>query len=275
MKTLEKEKRLREFLRDAGAIAVAFSGGVDSTYLLKIASLELGSNALAITAVSPTYPQRERERAVRLASELGIKQILFNTDELRSPEFKRNPPNRCYYCKHTLFRRIKEIAREHGISYVADGSNADDANDYRPGLEALKELGIHSPLKDAEIGKEEIRNRSQALNLPTWNLPSFACLASRFPYGTSITESALEAIEEAETALFDLDFRVVRVRYHGEVARIEVGEDEIGRLLDSELRNKISRSVKAAGFKYVSFDIDGYRTGSLNEMLDKSELNSP
>jgi uncharacterized protein len=274
MNSFEKEKQLRRILDDAGSIAVAYSGGVDSTYLLKIASEELGSRVLAITAVSPTFSQREREKATELAENLGVNQVVFETDEMSNPNFKSNPPNRCYYCKHELFNRIREIAGEQGIEYIADGSNADDVDDYRPGMVALEELGIKSPLKVVGFSKKEIRERSKELDLPTWSLPSIACLASRFPYGTPITSPALRMIEDAENKLIDLGFRIVRVRYHGDVARIEIGEDEISRLIDSTLRRKISDKVKAAGFKYVSFDIDGYRTGSLNEVLDQAKPTS-
>ena len=251
-----------------GSLAIAFSGGVDSTYLLNVAAEELGEDALAITAVSPTYPQRERQRSIDLAKNIGARQILFDSGEMDLPEFKNNPPDRCYFCKKELFLQVKRIACNAGITFIADGSNVDDLQDHRPGMAALKELQVRSPLRECGMTKNDVRDRSKALGLSTWDLPSFACLASRFPYGAPITEDALKRIEQAEAALYDLGFRVVRVRHHGDTARIEIGSDEIDRLLEEPMRIKVISGIKNAGYKYIALDLEGYRTGSMNEVLE-------
>lgn len=274
MKSLKKETELRGFVRYLGELVVAFSGGVDSTYLLKVASEEIGNRTVAVTAVSPTYPQRERLRAERIAEQLGVRHQLIELDETQIDEFKENPPNRCYYCKKELFDKVIEFAAKSGIRYVADGSNRDDLDDHRPGLLALKELEVISPLRQCGLTKDDIRQRSKVLGLETWNLPSFACLASRFPYGTPITIDDLKKVEMAENALFDLDFHVVRVRHHGDTARIEVGAEEIGRLFDEETREVVTASLRRAGYSYITLDLQGYRTGSLNEVLTDSEENA-
>jgi uncharacterized protein len=268
---LNKEKELRGFLRNLGELAVAFSGGVDSTYLLKVVSEEIGDKAVAVTAVSPTYPQRERSRAERTAAEMGVRHHLIKVDETQIDDFRENPPNRCYYCKKELFDHVIDYAAKVGIRYVADGSNRDDLGDHRPGLLALKELEVLSPLRQCGFSKEEIRTRSKALGLETWNLPAFACLASRFPYGTPITIEDLHKVEMAEDALFDLGFRVVRVRHHGDIARLEVGSEEIEKVLKPDIRQTITSSLRRAGYAYVALDLEGYRTGSLNETLTDSE----
>ncbi len=274
MNAEEKENKLRHLIRELGSLAVAYSGGVDSTYLLKIATDELGSRAIAVTATSPTYPERERNRSIEVARQIGARQILFESGEVDIPEFKDNPPDRCYYCKKELFLQVARIARDEEIEFFADGTNLDDLQDHRPGMAALTELKVHSPLRASGMTKEDIRLRSKAHGLPTWDLPSFACLSSRFPYGTPITEEALSQIEKAEKALYDLEFRVIRVRHHGDMARIELGAGELVRLLDESLRSKVVELIKECGYKYVALDLEGYRTGSMNEALDLASRTS-
>ncbi len=275
MRLPEKEAALRSLIRNYRSLALAISGGVDSTYLEKIAAEEIGNNAFAVTAISPTFPEREKVRAVRLAKELGVRHLLIQTRETDIPEFRENAPDRCYHCKRALFRMISDKAKLEGFATIADGSNLDDLNDHRPGSAALAELGVRSPLRECNFTKEDIRKRSQDLGLETWNLPSFACLASRFPYGTPITKKALQKVERAESALFDLGFRVVRVRHHGDLARIEVGSGEVDRLLDSDLRKTVIEGFKRAGYAYVALDLEGYRMGSMNEVLNQTEKNTP
>ena len=274
MTPLEKEQKLRRMIREMGSMAIAYSGGVDSTYLFKIAADEIGSNALAVTASSPAYPARERQRAQELARQIGARQITIESKETEIPQFVQNPPNRCYYCKLDLFQHIAEIAVAEELSWLVDGSTHDDLDDHRPGMAALKQMQVRSPLRECGFTKDDIRQRSKELGLPTWNLPSFACLASRFPYGTTITEEALRQVDLAESALYDLGFRVIRVRHHGDTARIEIGQDEINRLLEGDLRNRVVEAIKEAGYKYVSLDLEGYRTGSMNEVLGNSNWNA-
>lgn len=267
MTALQKEEQLRSLIREFESMVVAFSGGVDSSYLLKVASEEIGDRVLAITAISPTFPEREKARAKRLAQEFGIRHMLMETDELTNPEFSSNSPNRCFYCKQVLFQKIIKIAKHEGIAFIAEGSNLDDLRDHRPGAKAIAELGIQSPLRQCSFTKRDIRERSRQLGLETWDLPSCACLASRIPYGTEITPDLLQRIEEAERILYDSGFKTVRLRHHGEVARIEVGADEVGRFLDSKLREKLVSQLKKVGYPYVTLDLEGYRTGSMNAVL--------
>ncbi|KYO67977.1 ATP-dependent sacrificial sulfur transferase LarE [Thermovenabulum gondwanense] len=268
----EKFKKLEEYLINLKKVLIAFSGGVDSTFLLKVCLDVLGKeNVLAVTARSSTYPSRELEEAKELAKSLGANHEIIVSEELEVPGFSENPPERCYYCKKELFGKLVKIARERGFNFVLDGSNADDAGDFRPGMKAKDELGVKSPLKEAGLTKAEIRALSQKMGLPTWNKPSFACLASRFPYGERITGEKLDRVGRAEEILRGLGFSQYRVRNHADLARIEVLPEEIERFFERSLREKVVAEFKKLGFVYVSLDLTGYRTGSMNEGLKEEE----
>ncbi|AGB40317.1 TIGR00268 family protein [Halobacteroides halobius DSM 5150] len=267
----EKYEELQRIIKELGSTAIAFSGGVDSTFLTKVCHDVLEDKAIAVTAKSSTYPTREFKEAQELAEQIGIKQVVIVSEETDIDEFTDNPPNRCYFCKHELFSRVAEIAKEHEVEYVLDGSTYDDVSDFRPGLKAADELGVASPLKEAKLTKDEIRQLSKRLKLPTWNKPDMACLSSRFPYGEEITKEKLAMVEKAENYLWDLGFRQLRVRHHGDIARIEVAPEERERFFELKRIDAIDEKLKEFGFDYVTMDLAGYRTGSMNEVLDKED----
>ncbi|NFD78671.1 ATP-dependent sacrificial sulfur transferase LarE [Clostridium botulinum] len=262
----DKYNNLINYLKDLKSVAVAFSGGVDSTLLLKAAKEALGDNAISITIVSPYIPKWEIKEARELVDKIGIKSYFVEVPMLE--EIRSNPEDRCYICKKSVFNKIKDLAREKGIKYIIDGTNADDTKDYRPGMRALKELDVKSPLLDNSINKEEIRVLSKELQLDTWDKPAYACLLSRIPYNQKIKEKDLDRIEKAEVYMMKLGFRAVRVRSHGNLARIEVPQKERVRLFNEDILDKISKELKELGFKYVTVDIEGYKMGSLNAEIN-------
>ena len=264
-----KYEALKEYLRSLGSVAVAFSSGVDSTFLLKTAHDVLGDKCIAITAMSCSFPKRELEEAKTFCEKEGIRHITVESEELEIEGFCQNPANRCYICKKELFEKIWDIARKEGLNAVAEGSNMDDNGDYRPGLQAVSELNIKSPLRYAELNKNEIRELSKKLELNTWDKQSFACLSSRFVYGEEITKEKLSMVDKAEQLLLDLGFHQLRVRIHGTIARIEVLPDEFPKLIEEKNRLKIVTEFEKYGFTYISMDLKGYRTGSMNETLKK------
>jgi uncharacterized protein len=262
-----KEARLYEALADLPALIVAYSGGVDSAYLAYAATRVLGRGALCVTAESPSYPERHRQIAVDLARQFGFNHEFIHTDEMARPEYRANPANRCYYCKQELYTRLSSIARERGIAVIVDGNNADDRGDYRPGRQAAREFGVRSPLDEADLTKDDIRQLSRHAGLPTWDEPASACLSSRIPYFSEVTDEKLRMIERAEAVLRSLGFRICRVRHHDALARLELGRDEIARALDPEVAATIDRELRAIGYLHVTVDLRGYRLGSLNDAL--------
>jgi pyridinium-3,5-biscarboxylic acid mononucleotide sulfurtransferase len=262
-----KQARLRELLEAMDSIVVAYSGGVDSAYLACVAAEARPGRVLCVTADSPSYPRHHRELALRIARDFSLPHEFINTAELDRPEYRANPANRCYYCKHELYTKLSELARARQYGSVVDGNNADDRGDYRPGRQAAREFGVRSPLDEADLTKDEIRTLSREHGLPTWDEPASACLSSRIPYQQEVTETKLHMIEQAEDALRELGFRVFRVRHHDTLARLEIHRDEMARAFDPAISDALVRSLKGIGYRFVSLDLQGYRTGSLNEVL--------
>ena len=268
----KKKQRLETFLRELSSVVVAFSSGVDSTFLLKIAHDVLGENAVAVTARSCSFPAREFNEAKAFCESEGIKQIIVESDELSIEGFSQNPKNRCYLCKRELFTKFRRAAEERGISHIVEGSNVDDMGDYRPGMIAVAELNIKSPLREAGLTKAEIRQLSKEIGLPTWDKPSFACLSSRFVYGETITKEKLSMIERAEQKLLDLGFHQVRVRIHGNIARIEIERSDFDKIVQPEIADTLNQYLHELGFPYVTLDLGGYQMGSMNKTLDGQEM---
>jgi pyridinium-3,5-biscarboxylic acid mononucleotide sulfurtransferase len=271
----QKLARLGEIFRPMRSLMVAFSGGVDSTFVLKVACDALGDRVLALTTTSPTMPDDDRLSALEMGRVIGARHLVIESNELEIPGYAGNPLNRCYLCKHNLFTVCVAKARELGIDEIADGLNLDDLNDYRPGIQAATEQSVRHPLVEAELTKADVRELSRALGLPTWDRPASPCLSSRFPYGTQITPAGLQMVERGERLLHGLGFRVARVRFHGEVARLEVEASEVARLLEPATRDTIDRELKKFGFRFVTVDLKGFRSGSLNEGLGTSPAPRP
>jgi uncharacterized protein len=268
----DREAALVARLQALPSLVVAYSGGVDSAYLAWMANRVLGPRALSVTADSASYPERHRQMALTIARDFHLQHEVIATHELDRPEYRANPSNRCYYCKHELYSTLSALARARGYAAIADGNNADDRGDYRPGRQAAREFGVISPLDEAALTKPDIRALSQEAGLPTWDEPASACLSSRIPYFSEVTDEKLRDIEQAEEAIRSLGFRVLRVRHHGEIARIEIGQSELARALEPGTSAAIDAALRAIGFKYVTVDLRGYRLGSLNEALKLKQV---
>ncbi len=267
----DKSSNLNSILKTFGSVVVAYSGGVDSTFLLAAARLCLGKeNVLAVTAVSETYTKTELLNAKKYARLLKVNHKVISTEEINDRSFSDNPPERCFFCKTELFKKLQSIAKQKGITHVIDGSNTDDLSDFRPGSKAKKKFGVRSPLQEAGFTKEDIRKQSKKMGLPTWDKPSCACLASRFPYGEKITKKKLQMVEKAEELLRKRGFKEIRVRSHGNIARIEIGKGEIFKLFKSDIMSNIAKKLKNLGYTYVTLDMEGFRSGSMNEVLKPS-----
>jgi uncharacterized protein len=266
-----KYQKLKRILRELESVLVAYSAGVDSSFLLKVASLVLDKdNLLAVTACSETYSRAEYQQALKFAQDFGVRHISVISKELNIKKFRENNKLRCYYCKRELFSQLKKVAQKEGLRFIVDGTTCDDLGDYRPGIRAAKELKVRSPLKEAGLTKDNVRKLSRKLNLTTWNKPQEACLASRFPYGSKITKRKLKQVERGEVILRELGFKQVRVRHYGKCCRIEVGKDEIDKFIRKRSRQRVIAEFKKLGFNYVTLDLEGYRAGSMNEALTET-----
>jgi uncharacterized protein len=267
---LEKEQILRRLMREMKTVLVAFSGGVDSSYVALVATQELGENALCVTGLSPSVAQIEREGAEKIASDFGFNYRTLQTEELDNPDYQANPTNRCYFCKTELYGKLSAFAREKNIEFILDGSNLDDTGDYRPGREAAKENNVRSLLIEAGLSKQEIRELSRLHKLPTWDKPASPCLSSRIAYGVPVSIERLGKVERGEKILRDLGFREFRVRIHGELVRLEIAPEEMERALPKQMIDLLADSFRKLGFRYVTLDLHGYRTGAMNEILEKN-----
>lgn len=267
----QKLDQLENLLQEMGKVLIAFSGGVDSSFLLKIAFNVLGNKVLAVTATSPTYPKKELDEAKEIAKNIGAKHLIISSNELEIKNFRHNPPDRCYFCKRELFSKLKNIADREGISYILDGSNGDDLSDFRPGFKAKEEFGVRSPLLEVELKKDDIRTLSQKIGLSTWDKPQFACLASRFPYFEEINEKKLKMAEEAEDYLRGEGIKQVRIRHHNNLARIEVLKEDLDIFFNSLFREKVINKLMKIGYNYITLDLQGYRCGSMNEVFRKEK----